>query len=432
MTLKRIIPAFLVICTLFSLSACKPEDADWTTNAETEAETEVPKEERLILAEDGKTDFKIIRSENATGYALDTAVAFNKKMKEEISPDFKITDDWINPKKESPEKEREILLFETNRAESLAAIAELDFEGYIIRVTDYKIVIVGTSPAACNEALYHFVDVLIPEHTEGGKISFPVGLEVKAEFKSSDLDIGQALREGKTVCADFELLFKYSAKDGFNVAQGVATDGESAYIVMKDSSGDREVDRIIKIDMKTWEDVQESETMVLDHANDMTYDPATKQLIVTNMYDNLISIIDAETLTLVEQIKLPYGTYGAGYIDGTDNYVFLGYGSVGGVVVTDRSFNVIRATPCDPVTDYVGQGMDADAKYAYVPLSPQSGVDHNIIQIYDIATGEFLGNVIVKTTMESESMFHIGSDFYMHFNHSGSKIAKLEFYIRFE
>ena len=229
-----------------------------------------------------------------------------------------------------------------------------------------------------------------------------------------------------------KLLFKYSAKDGFNVAQGVATDGESAYIVMKDSSGDREVDRIIKIDMKTWEAVKESETMVLDHANDMTYDPATKQLIVTNMYDNLISIVDAEMLTLVEQIKLPYGTYGAGFIDGSDNYVFLGYGSVGGVVVTDRSFNVIRATPCDPVTDYVGQGMDADAKYAYVPLSPQSGVDHNIIQIYDIATGEFLGNVIVKTTMESESMFHIGSDFYMHFNHSGSKIAKLEFYIRFE
>ena len=178
MIFKRIIPAFLVICTLFALSACKPEDAEWTTVA-AEIETEVPKEERLILAEDGKTDFKIIRSENATGYALDTAVAFNKKMKEEISPDFKITDDWINPKKESPEKEREILLFKTNRAESLAAIAELDFEGYIIRVTDYKIVIAGTSPAACNEALYHFVDVLIPEHIEkyqhckAGKRSWP-------------------------------------------------------------------------------------------------------------------------------------------------------------------------------------------------------------------------------------------------------------------
>jgi hypothetical protein len=34
--------------------------------------------------------------------------------------------------------------------------------------------------------------------------------------------------------------------------------------------------------------------------------------------------------------------------------------------------------------------------------------------------------------MESESMFHVGNDIYMHFNNAGSKIAKLEFYIRFE
>ena len=76
--------------------------------------------------------------------------------------------------------------------------------------------------------------------------------------------------------------------------------------------------------------------------------------------------------------------------------------------------------------------MDADAKYAYVPLSPDSGARDNIIQIFDIKTGEFLGKITVKTNMESESMFHIGDDHYLHFNSQGSKIATLDFYIRFE
>ena len=81
---------------------------------------------------------------------------------------------------------------------------------------------------------------------------------------------------------------------------------------------------------------------------------------------------------------------------------------------------------------YVGQGMDADAKFAYVPLSPDGGKSNNIIQIYDITTGEYLGIATVKTTKESESIFHVGDDFYIHFNSGGSTIATLEFYIRFE
>ena len=433
--MKKIIIFLLAAVAMLASVSCVPEDVanetspHETTVPETTSEPTAPE---VVLVDGGKTDFKVVRTEGAKGFAFDTAAAFNKRLRDKISPDFIITDDWVNPRKPSPEKDHEILLFETNRAESLAAMADLDFHGYIIRVTDCKIVIVGTSPAACSEALYHFVDTLIPEHTKNGKISFPIGLEVKQEFKTSDLDIAKALRQGKPLCADFEVIFNYPVKDGFNAAQGVATDGSSAYVVMMDSSGEREVGRIVMVDMATWTVVKESETMSLDHSNDMTYDPETKRLIVTNMYDNLVSIIDAETLTLVEQKKLPYGTYGAGYIDGSEKYAFLGYGSVGGLVITDKAFNVLRSTPLDSVTNYVGQGMDADAKYAYVPLSPKSGIDHNIIQIYDITSGEFFGNAIVKTTMESESMFHVGNDIYMHFNNQGSKIAKLEFYIRFE
>jgi DNA-binding beta-propeller fold protein YncE len=201
---------------------------------------------------------------------------------------------------------------------------------------------------------------------------------------------------------------------------------------MKDGSGSAEVDKIVKIDMATWEVVAVSETFPLDHANDMTYDPATNQLIVVNMLANTISMIDAETLAYVGNKALAYGTWGAGYVDGASQYAFLAYGTPSGLVITDTDFNPIRSSPLASAPDYTGQGMDADSKYAYVPLSPSSGKNENIIQIYDIATGEYLGIVSVATKMESESMFHANGKQYMHFNSQGSQIAELEYYVRFE
>jgi DNA-binding beta-propeller fold protein YncE len=189
---------------------------------------------------------------------------------------------------------------------------------------------------------------------------------------------------------------------------------------------------IAKVDLDTKQVVKYSKKLQMDHANDMTYDPVKKQIVVVNMLDNLVSIIDPETLTLTEQKALPYGTWGVGYIDGAGQYAFLAYGSPSGLVIADGNFNPVRSSALADTTGYVGQGMDANAEYAYVPLSPQSGTKDNIIQIFEIKSGKFIGKITVNTTMESESMFHVGEDFYMQFNNSGSKIAKLEFYEKFE
>lgn len=431
MTFKKIISVFLISIALLSLSACTPEDAD--NPPESSAETEaVAEAELLVLLDNGATDFKIVRAEGAKGFQLDTAVAVNNRMRTTLSRDFKIIDDWMNPNGPAVNTDHEILLFETNRPETAAALEDLDFEGYIIRVTDSKIVIVGASPAACSEALFHFIDRLIPEYTKDGVTAFPVGLEVRGEFKPSDLDVYAALREGRNICADYNVVFKYSQKDDFDAAQGAATDGKYAYVIMKKNVSGVETDRVIKVDMETWSVVLESDEMPLDHANDMTYDPVKKQLVVVNMLDNLVSIIDPETLTLTEQKQLPYGTWGVGYIDGAGQYAFLAYGSPSGLVITDGAFNPIRSSALADTTGYVGQGMDADAEYAYVPLSPQSGTKDNIIQIFEIKTGKYIGKITVNTLMESESMFHVGDDFYLHFNNQGSKIATLEFYEKFE
>ena len=262
-----------------------------------------------------------------------------------------------------------------------------------------------------------------------GVVALPVGLEVKAEHESEPLDIRAAIAEGKTIGADFEILFHYHGNGGFSTAQGVATDGTYAYVVMKKSSGSKETDRIVKINMATWEIVKESEELPLDHGNDMTYDPMRNRLVVVNMLNGILTTVDPEALTIVEEVALTFGTWGAGYIDGTEQFALL---ADYGLTITDAAFNVIRTAPLAGAEGYTGQGMDADAQFAYVPLSPNAGKSTNIIQIYDLSTGEYLGIITVGTKMESESMFHVGDEYYIHFNDGGSKIARLEFYVKFE
>ena len=69
--MKRFISVFLIILSFVLLVACAHEDADTnatdesTTDAATTteaAETDPPEPEKLILVEDGKTDFRVIRS----------------------------------------------------------------------------------------------------------------------------------------------------------------------------------------------------------------------------------------------------------------------------------------------------------------------------------------------------------------------------------
>ena len=181
--------------------------------------------------------------------------------------------------------------------------------------------------------------------------------------------------------------------------------------------------------MATWDIVAESDELPLDHGNDMTYDPNKGCLVVVNMMNCIVSVIDPETLTIVERAVPNYGSWGIGYIDGTSQYAFL---ASGGLTITDKDFNALRSSPLESADGYTGQGMDADSQYAYVPLSPNAGKSNNIIQIYDLSTGEYLGIISVATKMESESIFHVGNDYYINFNASGSKIASLEFYVRFE
>jgi hypothetical protein len=430
MKLKKIISVFLLICTLFSLCACKPEETEQTTAPESECET--PKEEKLVFVEDGKTDFKTIRSENAEGYYIDTARTVYRKLKDEYSADFKQGEDWINPLEPDPRSAHELLLFDTNREESKAAMADLTFDGYIIRVTDCKIVIVGSGITQCNAALEDFFYSIIPANTAEGVTAFPVGLEVKKELADADFDFGEAISKGKSLGAHITEVFKYSGQGGFGSSQGATSDGEYVYIAIKKKEGGTETDKIVKVDAKTWEVVQVSEELYLDHANDMTYDFAGGQLAVVNMVGGVISFIDTESLTVTKSPSHPFFTSAIEYIEENGQYLLR---AGNGFIYTDGELNQISSHTVSgypaELDKYTGQGMYADSKYLYIPRSPTAGLADNIIIVCD-SEGKYLTTVTLATKMESETIFTIGKQFYVSFNKSCNVICEMEFYEVFE
>jgi hypothetical protein len=423
----------ILTALLFSCSDTSGPESGTTgaTPESTLSETD-PAPTELILLEGNKTDFRIIRGEEVKGYYQETAMSVREKFNKVYNSDISVTIDWYNPNTEDPTKDHEILLFDTSREESKQAMSELTFNGYIIRVTDCKIVVVGSGPSVSNAALHELFDTILPQYTKDGIIALPVGLEIKKELEDQPFDFVEAIKNGKTVCGHIEEIYNCPARDGFTASQGIATDGKYVYTVLKKKLSGSEVDRIVKIDMETWTEVKQSEELPLDHANDMTYDPIRKQLVVVNMVDSLITLVETENLTVVETKKLSFGTWGTGYISSLDRFAFLAYGTPSGLVTTDREFNPITAAPLNSAPEYVGQGMDADDNFAYVPLSPNAGKSKNIIQIYDIATGEYKCDVAVMTKMESESIFHVGNKFYIQFNAKGATICTLEFYEKFE
>ena len=77
----------------------------------------------------------------------------------------------------------------------------------------------------------------------------------------------------------------------------------------------------------------------------------------------------------------------------------------------------------------VGQGMDADDNFIYMPLSPSSeggGNKYNVIMVYDW-DGNFVREIPLEVTIETETILHHENTYYMNFNVGGAIVSDLGF-----
>lgn len=194
----------------------------------------------------------------------------------------------------------------------------------------------------------------------------------------------------------------------YRQAQGGCTDGRYMYFVMNDTKSENSMTLIYKFAIGAKKPEQVSEPLQLDHANDMTYNPKTGQLIVVHNAPNKkkISFVDPETLTVTGTGEVPNKIFSMQYNESRDRYV-VGLAGGQNFAILDSEFKTVRKFEVE-TTGYTTQGVDADDGYIYFVQ-----YNENVVVIYDWE-GQRVAVIPVKLTgCEPECIFHADGKFYI-------------------
>lgn len=428
---RALIAALLPACLLCACSGTESGEGT-STPAET---TSAPEVQLLTVVDKTEAKLTIIRPESDPVTTTRFAKNLRTKLNNYFKASFVLSDDWYSPALPGvtpPSESYELLVGDVDRDEARTAKSELGKNEYIIRITDRKVVIVGSDNNALAAALrYFFVEMCkYSEHSDSNtrSLAFPVGLEVKNQVGEATQTSLFRLGSDTAVAANLDSRVYKGGGGDYRFAQGAACDGEYAYLTYITD----DVGVIKKVRMSDWTVVKTSAPFTTNHGNDMTYDAKRGLLTFVHMAENRISFISPETLEITETRVLPYSSYAIAYNAKTDSYVIA---SGGRFVFTDSEFNVKKEAP---IADFgfIGQGLDADDDFLYLPQSwPSTATERtNIIQIYDW-NGTYLRNVTVYTAMESETIFHSGNDYYIYFNDTSYRepeVQKISFFRDFK
>lgn len=206
----------------------------------------------------------------------------------------------------------------------------------------------------------------------------------------------------------------------FNL-QGGGTDGKYGYfILVTRGPSENAMSYIHKIDLETWETVKVSEPLKMYHANDLAYDARNHRLVISHcdIHPEEVSIVDPETLELIEVKKIPQNHFSITYNANKGLYV-VGKSRTYDFVLLNDEFEPVRLLPGED--GHVKQGLECDDEYIYFF---QTGVRYNWIFVFDWE-GTFLRKIPVPMVGESENLFAWGDHFIGAFNNNEDRTADI-------
>ncbi len=414
MKLFKIITVFLLAVLCLALVSCNGgDDPVDTTPADTTPvaqETTPAPAVMEILAQNGQTEYSVLRSEKANGGEVSLFSAFYTRLCQVTDCKFEFTEalERVQPDPAA----FEILLGKTNRPESQALTDKLTAAGgtrFGISMSENKLAIIGTSTYQTYLGLDYLLNNFVTEGDGGVTLEIEQGFEYISEDNGRnyfDVDTLIAMGKGMNYVYTDPLVKKLPAiKLGYSVMQGGGTDGKYAYLAVINKSVTPEHAVIYKYDLKTLELVKTSEPIPTCHTNDITYDSKNHRLVISRCTADDgylgICIVDPDTLELKETITTSVVNRAVQYIPEKDQYLFASNWTL---TLTDSEFNPVSSFVCkDP--QYTTQGCYCDGKYTYdVRYVKNSKVHYVVIHKMD---GTYIGTVPVTglPAAEPENMF---------------------------
>lgn len=417
MKITRILALIFALIMTLSLVSCGGEVETETTAPETtEAIPETTAEvidSDLHIVEGGASEWAGIRPEVSSNAEIEGL----KILKNLIKDKYGITIPLDTDGKRMPgtDPEYQILIGRTDEPESAGAIEFINSlprgqVAYVIEALEKRLVIVASNTSMYEAAIAYLAENFM---TESG-FTVPIGFKYTADAvtvnPSNHIEKDNALEVKMT---EIYTVKTHTDANGVNcrVIQGACTDGEHLYVCLNNGADSGAVTAIVKTELSTGRVVATYENKLIDHANDLTYNPKTNEILAVHNapYRQKISIFDAETMELKEIKTVRHDVYAIEYDDDGDCYWF-------GI---SHGYDYARYdTTLKKYTEYRGfnngftkQGMDADDKYVYFVLYKT-----NCIAVYT-KDGEYVRQIDLPVTAgEPENISHVGDVFYIVYN----------------
>ena len=233
------------------------------------------------------------------------------------------------------------------------------------------------------------------------------------ECPSSIIDSNKMLR------GEAEYLGDIPSFGNYTILQGGCVTDEYGYFVMLDNTTTIAYTTtksiVLKYDMTSMTEVTRSEVLRMGHANDITYLPATNELLIIHVSGQKVSCLDADTLELKKTIRLPLEGHALAYVPETDRYVFA-YDKAGMFFMSGEleGKKWFESSSMPIATTLVTQGICADDKYVYHILwSSQSNEEESesIILVFDWEGNEVMRIPIGLKNYEPENISIAGDGF---------------------
>ena len=284
----------------------------------------------------------------------------------------------------------ELLIGDTGRPESIALKNTISGNQFAIKRDGNKIIIVATEDVFLYDAIEYLIENYLYNSADcianNSKIVITGDINYKMSGDTTSLRYlftkSDILTSNHTAITTMPI-----PETNFKTNQGGCSDGKyyyQSFIYLNSADESQNTTIIVKYDLSTGLEVRRSGKISTGHTNDMTYNLRTNQIIIANNKPdyNIVTIIDAATLKIIETREVPCPIYGITYDAERDIY-FIGCSNSKNLRALNSNFEILDQNVY--VTDqntsgFMTQGIGSDDVFVYCTYYTNPG---NAIEVFD-------------------------------------------------
>ncbi len=205
------------------------------TTESTTAQTEKPVQ-MLDLIAGGKTEYVLVRSEEASDAIIKAVTNMRNKIKEDTGVGLSYSTDWVKRGAEVPAEAKEIVVGSTNRPQTIAAIESMREKDFVISYAGGRLTITGGNEESTLRAIDYFLEHYINKADKKLTVADNLSEVVAYDYPIDGITVaGVDIREYQVVVPKNYDLYTYYA--GVNLVDFIKTNaGISLKLVTDDEA----------------------------------------------------------------------------------------------------------------------------------------------------------------------------------------------------